>query len=154
MLTFNLSNLLFNIWVNNSDKWLRRKWLNGVEFEIENLFPSHGPTPPRLGISATYCDAIEWPQAGFGLVTRSVDHLYNSLLHFTNPFSTRISVLSLLQSPPAVSWLRLLTIEVLQLPPSLRWPSSPAVSWLRLLTIEVLQLPPSLRWPLVFNRTD
>jgi hypothetical protein len=32
------------------------------------------------------------------------DHLYNSLLHFTNYYRTEISVLSLLQSPPVVSW--------------------------------------------------
>jgi hypothetical protein len=53
----------------------------------------------------------------FGLVTRCIDRLYTHdwWLHFTDHWHTRASVLSLLKPPLAVSWQRILTMEILQL---------------------------------------
>jgi hypothetical protein len=48
---------------------------------------------------------------GVGLVTRFIDYLsvHDSWLHFIDYRHTQTSVLSLLQSPLAVSWQRILT---------------------------------------------
>jgi hypothetical protein len=46
------------------------------------------------------------------LVTRFIDHLYNSLLHFKNDHRTLTSVLILLETPIVVFWQRILTQEV------------------------------------------
>jgi hypothetical protein len=56
-----------------------------------------------------------WLLTVFGLVTRFIDYLctHDSWLHFTDYWHTQTSVLSLLQSPIAVSWKRILTQELL-----------------------------------------
>jgi hypothetical protein len=53
------------------------------------------------------------------LLTICTHHLE---LHFTDHWHTQLSLLSLIQAPLAVSWKRLLTMEILQLPWSRRCP--------------------------------
>jgi hypothetical protein len=79
------------------------------------------------------CILGAWLWTGYGLVNGFIDHLYTSLGTTLYRSVTQTIVLSLLQSPPTVSWQRLLPREIHQLP-ALRsscrsCPSRTLVNW-------------------------